>query len=318
VTGGDLLGEAVAELYSADPELFMPRRQELAARAREAGQAPVAKQIAALRKPTRTAWIINRFARSDPDAVTRLTELGDELRTVERAGDGSRLRELSQTRRQLVATLVHRALDGAGQAMPAAGLREEITATFAAALADPEVAEQIQLGTLVRAQRRSGFGTADAPTLTIVPPLPGSHRTAKPKPKSKSSARLQSTTGTTGTAHVPATAAARDEDVAGRPAQERPGKQAGKRAREQAAEEQRLAQGRAKAEQALAQAGQAVAAAAQDQRDLEKTIRRLERELATARSHLRAADAEARRAGAAQRRARQALDRFPESRPLPG
>ncbi len=49
----DLLADAVAELYDADPEDFTQRRQELAAAAREAGQSAAAQQISALRKPTR-------------------------------------------------------------------------------------------------------------------------------------------------------------------------------------------------------------------------------------------------------------------------
>jgi hypothetical protein len=313
VTGADLLDEAVAELYSADPEGFMARRQELAVHAREAGQAPAAKKIAALRKPTRTAWMINQFARSDPDAITRLTDLGTELRTAERAGDGRRLRELSQTRRQLVATLVRRALENAGQAMAPAGMREEITATFAAALADAEVAEQIRQGTLVRAQRRSGFGTAEAPILTVVPPLPESHRTAKPRPKPRPKPKTTTTTATT----TAATTAVPTSNPPAAPALAAKDKKAGNRAankaQEQAAHQQRLVQARAKAEQALADADLAVAAAAQDQRDQEKAIRRLERELATARGHLRAAAVEVRRAEAVQRRARQALGRLPES-----
>ncbi|MGH3155917.1 MAG: hypothetical protein ACRDNF_04990, partial [Streptosporangiaceae bacterium] len=178
MTGGDLLDEAVAELYSADPDAFMPRRQELAARARSAGQTSVAKQITALRKPTRSAWLINRLARSDPDATARLTELGGKLRAVERSADGSRLRELSQARRQLVAALVKRALEVSGQATMPAAMREEITATFAAALADPEVAEQIQQGTLVRAVLRAGFGS-DQPTLSVVPSPAGRRQRGK-------------------------------------------------------------------------------------------------------------------------------------------
>jgi hypothetical protein len=289
----------------------------------------VAKQIAALRKPTRTAWVINQFARSDPDAVTQLTDLGAELRTVERAGDGSRLRELAQTRRRLVATLVRRALEVSGQPMAPATMREEITATFAAALADEEVAEEIRRGTLVRAQRRSGFGTAQAPTLTVVPPLPDSHRAAKAKPKPKTSptspahtvptnsaATGTDLTGTdlTGTDLTTSTTSTTSTSARLTPAE----KKAAQAAKEQAAQEERLAKARAKAEQTLAEAGRAVAAAAQDQREQEQAIRRLERELAAARGGLRAAGAEARRAEAAQRRARQALDRLPESQPTPG
>jgi hypothetical protein len=317
VTGDDLLAEAVAELYSADPEEFMPRRQELAGRARSAGQAAVAKQITALRKPTRSAWMVNQLARSDPDAAARLTELGDELRAVERSGDGLRLRELSQARRQLIATLVKRVIEVSGQDVMSAAQREEITATFAAALADAEVADQIRRGALVRAERRSGFGTAHAPTLTVVPPLPDSHRAAKIKPKPKKPKPVEPKAGEPEPAEpepeetktvTPATraetAAARAERAADRAEQAA--------AEAKAAQERRKAKVRAKAEAALAKADQAVADAAQEQQDQEKAIKRLERELARARSGLRAAAADARRAEAAQRKARQALARLPD------
>jgi hypothetical protein len=55
VTDGDLLSEAAAELYSADPDEFTERRGVLAGRARAGGEALVAKQIAALR----TGWSIS-------------------------------------------------------------------------------------------------------------------------------------------------------------------------------------------------------------------------------------------------------------------
>ena len=178
----DLLGEAVEELYSADPEEFTRRRGELAARARAAGQTAVARRIAGLRKPMRSAWMINQLVRSDPGIAARLAQLGEELRAIERSGDGSRMREASQARRQLIATLVPQALARSGQHPPPAALREEITATFSAALADPEVAEQIRRATLLRPARRAGFGTAQGPALALVPPLPSGDTTQARKP----------------------------------------------------------------------------------------------------------------------------------------
>ena len=66
MTGADLLHEAAVELYSADPDEFVERRKDLVARARAAGDTAAAKQIAGLRKPTRSAWIINQLVRSAP------------------------------------------------------------------------------------------------------------------------------------------------------------------------------------------------------------------------------------------------------------
>jgi DNA polymerase IIIc chi subunit len=172
----DPLADATAELYRLDPDEFMPRRQDLAARAREAGQPAVAKQIAALRKPTRSAWVVNRLVRTEPGTTQRLTALAAELRDAERAMDGARIRELSATRRRLVDDLTVQALSVL--AAPPAALREEVMATFDSALANPEIAAS--LGTLVRAAHWAGFGLAPAPG-DAPPAASSSPAPAKPK-----------------------------------------------------------------------------------------------------------------------------------------
>ena len=105
----DLLPSAVEELHSCDPDEFMARRTSLAAEARQSGDASVAKQIAGLRKPTRSAWIVNQLVRSRSGVTAELADLGDELRAAERALDGGRIRELSVRRRQLIDALVRQA-----------------------------------------------------------------------------------------------------------------------------------------------------------------------------------------------------------------
>ncbi len=172
------LADAEAELYQLDPDEFMSRRQDLAARAREAGQSAVARQIAALRKPTRSAWAVNRLVRADPQITGRLDDLAAELRAAERARDGARVRELSAARRRLVDDLTARALSALNA--PPAALREEVLATFDAALGDPEVAKA--LGTLVRAARWSGFGLAPDGESEPEPPHPPAEKPKTTEP----------------------------------------------------------------------------------------------------------------------------------------
>ena len=184
----DLLADAKAELYQADPDDFMPLRQELVARAREAGESAAAKQIAALRKPTRSAWVVNRLVRSDPEVTERLAALAAELRGAGASLDGGRIRELSAARARLVDELTRQALDDLPA--PPAAVREEVTATLDAALADPEVAAD--LGTLVRAAHWAGFGLAlpipgDGGG-TPAPPAPAA-KTKKPAPAEPSAER---------------------------------------------------------------------------------------------------------------------------------
>ena len=185
---GDLLAEAEAELYAADPDGFTARRAELAEHARDAGEPAVAKKITALRKPTRSAWVVNRLVRSDPEVRSRLEALAADLRE---AAGGSRLRELTAARAKLVDELTRTALDGLPA--PPAALREEVTATLDAAIADPEVATS--LGTLVRAAQYAGFGSfaavspAPAPRKTKAPPEPAAEREARRREKIKEAER---------------------------------------------------------------------------------------------------------------------------------
>jgi hypothetical protein len=171
----DLLAEAEAELYADDPDGFTARRAELAERARDAGEPAVAKKITALRKPTRSAWVVNRLVRSDPEVRTRL---------------GS-LRELTAARSRLVDELTRSALDGLPA--PPASLREEVTATLDAAIADPDVAAS--LGTLVRAAQYAGFGgfaaapSGPAPKKTKAPAEPAAEREARRQEKIKEAER---------------------------------------------------------------------------------------------------------------------------------
>ena len=174
----DLLAEAVAALYDADPDEFMPRRQQLADAAQEAGDPDAAKQITGLRKPTRSAWVVNHLVRADPEVTIRLAALSTELRVG--ALDAPRIRELTTARARLVDELTRQAFTLAGHPSPPAGQREEVSATLDAAIADPAVAGR--LGHLVRAARWAGFGLdPDADPTSLAPPAPAKS-TKKPAP----------------------------------------------------------------------------------------------------------------------------------------
>ena len=95
----DALQAAADELYSVDPDDFMQRRAELSAEVKKSGDAATAKKIGALRKPTRSAYTVNRLARDDPDAVAELLDLGSQLRDAEKSVDAKQIRELTGRRR---------------------------------------------------------------------------------------------------------------------------------------------------------------------------------------------------------------------------
>jgi hypothetical protein len=269
--------DAQRRLYCVPPDEFMAARADLAARARADGEPALAARIAALRKPTTAAWIVNAFATGDASVVERLVALGAELRAAQDGLDPARMRELSGDRRRLVAELARAAFRAAGRPDPAIGLRDEVTETLDAAVADPGVARR--LGLLQRAEKWSGFGFAPTggPGLTLVRGGRDSKRPAArtvPAPKPSAGERRK---------HQRAVAAARESFAAADTAHD-----------DAQATEQGLAQ---------------------RVRTLSARLSDLQHELDDAREQLEAARAEVTAARGRRREARSALDRAERDAP---
>jgi hypothetical protein len=300
----DRLAAAIAELYGAAPEAFTERRSELAVAARDAGDRAAAKAIAALRRPTRAAWVVNRLARADPGAPPKLAELGAALRAAQEARHGPRLRELSAARGALIDALTAQALAAADVPDPPPSLRLEVSQTLTAAIADPEVAAAFAEGTLTRAVQWSGFGVLPADTGPDDETEAAPRAAEQPETASRNAGESAKAAGPRRSARAgaaltePAPAARRRAE-----GEERLAREAAQRAaqrREQYAEAERAA--------AMASSVAAEAASAEDR--LEAEVRDLEQRLTRARTDLAAARMRARHAEAADRRARQALDRL--------
>jgi len=292
----DLLGDAVAELYEADPDDFTGRRAELAAAARDEGEPAVAKQITALRKPTRSAWVVNCLVRADPEVASRLAALSAELRD-EPSMDGTRIRELTAARGRLVDELTRQALQVSGLPAPPAALREEVTATLDAAIADPEVAAN--LGTLVRAAHWAGFGLA---------PFPPDDSAPSPSPRAARPPQASTSAPSPSSARAAAPAAGTQK-----PRASSSSSSSSEAAAEAAAERDRRREEKVHlAERAVAEADQAAESANAAEQDAEDTVRRLEAELADARQLLAEARRQSYRAETRQRRTTAELGRLRE------
>jgi hypothetical protein len=158
----------IDQLYGTRPEDFTALRTKLVAAAKKRGDADGAKVIAAARRPTTAAWVVNALVRSDDSARTRLADLGERLRAAHASMDGARIRELSAAQRKLIDELVRTGLAAAELSDPSAALRDDVTGTLQAAIADPEVAAR--LGTLAKPERWSGFGEFGASSATVAKP----------------------------------------------------------------------------------------------------------------------------------------------------
>jgi hypothetical protein len=308
----DVVADAVAELYGAAPHEFVSRRATLAARARSAGDQRAARQITALRKPTQSAWVVNQLARTAPDAATRLTELGAELRAAQRTLNGAAIRELSQRRRELVDDLTQQALAAAGQQSPPAALRDEVATTLAAALADPQIADEVAAGAMVRAARSDGFGST-APLLSLVPgasaDIDDAAEPAEDRPPApRRPSLIRPAQQKTATRQRPQ---AKAQSAKAATAKAAPAKAAPKlsAAAERKAQREQRRRALADAEKAAAQARRSADAATKAEEKLEATVEQLEEKLAEAREQLSGARLKARRARNLHRQAEQSLER---------
>lgn len=164
--------DLIRALYEAPPDGFVAGRAAAIAEAKRAGDAETARRLAALRKPTVAAWLVNLLALRRPELIDELVELSTALRSAQRGLRGEQLRELSTQRRQVVSALVNAAQRLAVEDDP--GLRgaklpmAEVESTLTAALAEPEIAEQVRSGRLVRAATYAGFGEVPRPRLRLV------------------------------------------------------------------------------------------------------------------------------------------------------
>jgi hypothetical protein len=166
--------EVAGELYALPPQEFTAHRNARAKEAKAAGDLEAAARIAALRKPTVVAWLLNLLVRELPDEIDGFLDLGDALRDATATLSGPQLRQLSGQRNRLVMALVRKARELGRQADHrttedvARGLEE----TLAAALTDPAIAEQLRSGRLTSGLTATGFPTPAPGTVPARPPFP--------------------------------------------------------------------------------------------------------------------------------------------------
>jgi hypothetical protein len=199
------LDTAANELYAISPDDFIARRQQLVAEARQASDRDLATQIGKLRRPTRSAWLINLLARTEADDITALLELGVALQEAQQRMAGDELRQLSVQRRKTVDAMARRAVElGRDQGYDAPdGAMQEVGQTLQSALGDQAIAELVRAGRLTQAVTYGGFGSTDLasalgaslptqapsrPQETAEPPATPSKRDAKQRREAEEAA----------------------------------------------------------------------------------------------------------------------------------
>jgi hypothetical protein len=159
----DHLATAMQSLYAAAPDEFMAARSALVAAAKAAGEAEAAAEIGKLRKPSLAAWAVNLTARTAPDVVSALTDLGVQMRAAQSRMDTGSLTAMRGDRDAAVDSFVRaasEAVGGSGRSLSAAA-QQDVRATAIAALADERASDAVTSGQLTRALSYSGFGEVD-------------------------------------------------------------------------------------------------------------------------------------------------------------
>ena len=186
-------------LYALPPQEFTAARDVQVALARNAGDATLAAALSALKRPSVAAWLVNLVALRQPAAIESLVRLGQTIRDAQGTVSAAQLRELSgQRRTELDAAVsqVRSLATAAGGANPTAAQLAEAQSTLAAAMADPDAAEQVRAARLLKPLTYSGFGAggtgtvrASAPAASPTRPAPPPHPGPAPRIRPTSSAK---------------------------------------------------------------------------------------------------------------------------------
>ena len=161
--------DEIDALYGMPLDEFIKARNDLARALRKDGRRDEAAEVAALRKPSLPAWLVNQLARkrrSDVQALLKATE-------AIRAGDA----DADERFRESVDGLVRAARDLLGATERKTSdtvLREVATTLRASAAAAPE---ELAAGRLTEAREASGFDALAGAT-----PRPARAKAAKAKP----------------------------------------------------------------------------------------------------------------------------------------
>jgi hypothetical protein len=147
------LNSVAKELYTLHPTQFVGARTVRVNDALAAGQATLAAQIAALRRPTLSAWASNLLVHAEPEQAARLLRLGEGLRQAHQTLARTQLRRLGRQQRTLIGALSQQARILAAEAGHPIGqaAQRSVEQTLRAALADGAAAQKWASGRLVRA-----------------------------------------------------------------------------------------------------------------------------------------------------------------------
>jgi hypothetical protein len=154
-----------------------------------------AAAVRALRRPTRSAELLNHLARSEPKTIATLTGAGDALRTALESGQ----RDGVERARRDVSAAVDQLLEAARKEQPSDLALAEVATSLQAAAADTDAADRLREGCLERPLDPPGFEALAGLTLQPAereprePPKPSAAERAAQKERARLERRVETT-----------------------------------------------------------------------------------------------------------------------------
>jgi len=169
----------IGDLYAVPLEDFVSARDALAKELNAAGDGDEAKRVKSLRKPTVTAWSLNRLARDRPDLISALVDAHARLRSADSATE---MRAASDARMASIQQIVA-APEDATEA-----IRKKMRSTLLATATDPAAEEALIAGRLQSELEPGGLGGFDMGSGFTTTTTPAPARKSKPKTSDRKNA----------------------------------------------------------------------------------------------------------------------------------
>jgi hypothetical protein len=154
----------IDELYSLPLEEFTANRDALAKRLRGDGERADADRVRKLRKPPRSAWLLNQGVRAEPAAAKRLLETGERLSQAQDAalsGEGSNDLKRAMADQQAAIETMMEAIDQLEVSeRPSPAIVDRARETLRAVAGDEELQGELAAGRITRDREAVGFGGA--------------------------------------------------------------------------------------------------------------------------------------------------------------
>ena len=145
------------DLYGAPLGEFTRRRNDLERRLQAAGQADAAASVAALKKPSVPAWVVNQVARRDTKAMEKLLAAAREVADAQSADDpGPAVAQAAAAHRDALQRIAAELDRVAGRAL-SEDVRQRALATLRNASLDPAAHADLARGRLEVEHSAAGF-----------------------------------------------------------------------------------------------------------------------------------------------------------------